>query len=412
MGIKNLNFLIEKYSPAAINYKYLCVYEYKYIAIDISIYLYKFIYRNGDALELLAKQVMRLLKNRVIPVYIFDGKPPNEKSDVLNERRNIKKESLLKQEKIKEIIKIKEELKKGDRNEQNEKIIEIEEKINEEIKIINIIENKLNNIEKETEAATETEINEYINEYGEMLMGYEIEDLMEELEKLKKNMIIIDKKVIDDCKKLLTNMGIPYIVANGEAEALCARLIQKGYVMACLSEDMDILANGGKLFLRNFNENNNKVLEYDLDKILKNFEMDYNQFVDLCILCKCDYTTTITNIGRERAYTFIKKYKTIENIIDFIKTDGMDRYIVPNDFDYINARRLFLTCGENENFEELKKKMRLSKPVINKVIEMLEDKSKINTIKDIKINLEKFHNNLYESLYGKEKSILSYMNAF
>lgn len=43
-----------------------------------------------------------------------------------------------------------------------------------------------------------------------------------------------------------------------------------------------------------------------------------DQFIDLCILCGCDYTGKITNIGPVRAYDLIKKHKNIETILDFL----------------------------------------------------------------------------------------------
>jgi hypothetical protein len=33
------------------------------------------------------KLILRLLKNGILPVFIFDGKPPKEKSDVIEERK-------------------------------------------------------------------------------------------------------------------------------------------------------------------------------------------------------------------------------------------------------------------------------------------------------------------------------------
>lgn len=34
-----------------------------------------------------------------------------------------------------------------------------------------------------------------------------------------------------------------------------------------------------------------------------------------CILCGCDYTTRIKNIGPTRAYQYIKTYKNIDNLL-------------------------------------------------------------------------------------------------
>ena len=43
--------------------------------------------------------------------------------------------------------------------------------------------------------------------------------------------------------------------------------------------------------------------------------MTYEQFIDFCILCGCDYTSKIPNVGPIKAYSYIKAHKNIENII-------------------------------------------------------------------------------------------------
>lgn len=398
MGIKNLNYLIEKYAPNAITTRFLCTYEYKIIGIDISIYLYKYVYRNGDPLELFVKQIMRLLKNKVIPLYIFDGKPPSEKDDVLNERNNRKNDLLFKQNIIKKIIKIKE-------NEINES--EIKEKIKDELEIISKIDSEFEN-ENKNEDISDNE-KEKISDYEIQMRECCIDDLLEELERVQKNIIVINSKIINECKDLFKYMGIPFIVANGEAEALAAKLCQRGYIHGCLSEDTDILVNGGKYFLRNFNENNNKITEYNLDILLNSFEMTYPQFVDMCILCKCDYTTTITNIGREKAYKFIKEYKSIEGVIEYIKKNAKtnEKYIIPENFDYLKARDLFLNSFNDENYDDLKRKIKLDRPQIDKIFLLLEGRTNTNTINDIKRNLKKFYD-VFEK--KKEVKLNAYFN--
>jgi flap endonuclease-1 len=44
----------------------------------------------------------------------------------------------------------------------------------------------------------------------------------------------------------------------------------------------------------------------------------FAQFIDLCILCGCDYTGTIRGIGPHRALELIRKHKSIEESIKHI----------------------------------------------------------------------------------------------
>jgi flap endonuclease-1 len=362
MGIKNLKYLINRYAKDAVNEKFLISYDSKVIAIDVSIYLYRFIYANGEPLELLTKQIMRLLKNGIIPLYVFDGKPPKEKFEVLDERAKQKNELLSRQLQIKTL------LENSNVSEQDE--IETEPGV--------IVENAI--------------------ELGD-LTKMSVEDLRQELSKIEKRIIIVNGEVIANCKKLFELMGIPYIVANGEAESLCAKLIKEGLVYGCLSEDTDILANGGRYFIRNFNVNNNKVIEYDLDKILSNFGVSYEQFIDICILCGCDYTGTIKNIGVEKAYKFVKQCKSVEGVIKYVNIENSKnlsknkeaRYIIPDNFNYEKARELFLTCGADEDYNELKKKILLKRPKMDELLDYIEHDTKAVVFNDVRKNLLKFH---------------------
>ena len=93
MGIKNLNqFLLKSCSKKAIkkvNFHYI---QRKVIVIDISIYLYKFM-TDGNYMEHLYT-LLSLFKYYIItPIFIFDGKPPPEKWDLIKKRNWEKKEA-------------------------------------------------------------------------------------------------------------------------------------------------------------------------------------------------------------------------------------------------------------------------------------------------------------------------------
>jgi len=50
--------------------------------------------------------------------------------------------------------------------------------------------------------------------------------------------------------------------------------------------------------------------------------MTHDEFIDMCILCGCDYCPTIPKVGPVRAMKFIQKYKTIENYLDKEKVEN------------------------------------------------------------------------------------------
>ncbi len=58
---------------------------------------------------------------------------------------------------------------------------------------------------------------------------------------------------------------------------------------------MDALTFGAKTLLRNFQNINKKepVTEIDYEVMIREFDLTRQEFVDLCILCGCDYVTKI-----------------------------------------------------------------------------------------------------------------------
>ena len=57
--------------------------------------------------------------------------------------------------------------------------------------------------------------------------------------------------------------------------------------------------------IKNFNRSDN-ALEIRLEEMLKSLELSYEQFIDFCILCGCDYTAKIGGIGPVKALKMIK----------------------------------------------------------------------------------------------------------
>ncbi|XP_043112047.1 probable flap endonuclease 1 homolog [Puntigrus tetrazona] len=142
-----------------------------------------------------------------------------------------------------------------------------------------------------------------------------------------------------DCLRLLQLMGVPCIKAPGEAEALCAHLVKRGTVNAVASEDMDTLAFGGTVLLRQLNaKKDSEVTEYSLPKLLEALQLTYTEFVDLCILLGCDYCKKIGGLGPSRALKLIKQHRTIEGVMEHV---NRKTHPIPTNWQYKDARKLF-----------------------------------------------------------------------
>ena len=72
----------------------------------------------------------------------------------------------------------------------------------------------------------------------------------ENVEKFSRRLVKVTKEHSEECKKLLSLMGVPYVDAPCEAEAQCCALVKSGKVYAVGTEDMDALTFGGNVLLR------------------------------------------------------------------------------------------------------------------------------------------------------------------
>ena len=170
MGIKNLNrFLKDNCTKKAIRKIKLEHLRGKTIAVDASIYMYR--YQTENALiEQMYMLLSTLLSNDITPVFIFDGKPPDNKLELLRKRKMEKKTAELKYNDIASKLEI------------NKDIIT-------------------------TEAKTE---------------------LLNELTRLKQQFVRLHSNDILQVKTLLKAYGVMYYESYNEADEVCAYLVKSG----------------------------------------------------------------------------------------------------------------------------------------------------------------------------------------
>jgi len=344
MGIKNLKVLLKKYCQTAIHVRNIDNYQQNILGIDFSIYLYKYLYNNNDHIEGFTRLILRLLKNKITPVFVFDGKPPKEKYTVLENRREKKELIYMKKDIIENSITF---------NKTSFETFKID--VMNYLKTINNTHFILNNDEIR------------------ILFEKDKENIEKDCEKLNKKIITITPYHIESSKKLFDLFGIKYIHEQCEAESLLAVLCKKNFIQGCISEDTDILPNGGHLFLTDFNSENNFIKEYCLEGILKNLGFNIDKFIDLCILCGCDYTPKIIGLGPIAAYKIIHKYNDIETFL--LQNNISKQYIIPQNFHYIKARNLFKHSISDVFINNINKNFTLNNPNIDFLIQFLEKTS-------------------------------------
>ncbi|OSC97232.1 PIN domain-like protein [Trametes coccinea BRFM310] len=144
----------------------------------------------------------------------------------------------------------------------------------------------------------------------------------EDVDRFSRRTVKVTREHNEECRKLLTLMGIPFVVAPSEAEAQCAELARGGKVYAAGSEDMDTLTFGAPILYRHltFSEaRKTPISEINLQKCLEGLEMNMSQFIELCILLGCDYLEPIKGVGPKSALKLIREHGTLGKVMEHLK---------------------------------------------------------------------------------------------
>lgn len=140
-----------------------------------------------------------------------------------------------------------------------------------------------------------------------------------------------------------------------------------GLAFGTATEDMDALTFGSKHLIRGFNSKKEPVTQIELAAVLEGFGMSMEEFIDLCIMCGCDYTKTIGGIGPVRAFNLMEQNRTIEACLEKIQEVNDDpkkksKYIIPENFLYRESRALFVEPDVIRDRTELDAMLKWSKP--------------------------------------------------
>ncbi|KAK4686300.1 flap endonuclease-1, partial [Tremellales sp. Uapishka_1] len=144
----------------------------------------------------------------------------------------------------------------------------------------------------------------------------------EDIDKLSRRQVRVTKEHNDECKRLLSLMGIPVVTAPGEAEAQCAELARAGKVYAAGSEDMDTLTFSSPILLRHLTFSEAKkmpISEINLEVALKDMDMNMDQFIELCLLLGCDYLEPVRGVGPKTALKLLREHGSLGAVVSFIR---------------------------------------------------------------------------------------------
>jgi flap endonuclease-1 len=159
-----------------------------------------------------------------------------------------------------------------------------------------------------------------------------------EQDKHAKRLVRAGQKENDDCKRLLTLMGVPVICAPCEAEAQASAINKDGQTYATATEDMDALTFATTLLVRKMafaNQSKSVVQTINYAAAIQGLQLTHDQFVDLCILLGCDYCDTIRGVGPKTALKLMREHGSIEAILQNI---NRQKFTIPADWEPNNSK--------------------------------------------------------------------------
>ena len=315
MGIRNLNSFIQDNASSAIKFTSAAELSGKKIAVDISIYMYKFA-SDDTLIENIYLMLSVFRHYNIVPIFVFDGKPPSEKKELLLKRREDKQEAEEEYYRLKKMLENNDGMEAADR-----------------------------------------------------------QDIISNMDTLKRRFVYISKTDIESVKGLIRAYGATYCDAPGEADELCAMLAIKGKVWACLSEDMDMFVYGCPRVIRYLSLLNHTAVLYDTKKILELLDLTQVELREICVLSGTDYNRA--NDNDKNAPTL---YETLKHFKKYRKDNtnlGFYDWLVTKTYyihDYDILKRI------NSMFDFSRSDLHINKFEDIRISNGAVDKGEINTI--------------------------------
>jgi flap endonuclease-1 len=234
MGIKHLNKFIRAECSDAITTIGLNELSGKKVVVDASIFMYRFVADNA-LMENMYSMMSFFRINNITALFIFDGKPPKEKRKTLNKRRRLK----------------------------------------------HIAEMQYNRLLRDQDT------NDSAQDHKTQLHALKV---------LRRRFTRISDDDFQRVWSLMRALGVSYIVADGEADMLCAQMVIKRKAYACVSDDTDLFVYGCSRVLRHINLFDQTVTLYDMHKILNMMRINMTEFRQICVISGTDYHSGSINL--------------------------------------------------------------------------------------------------------------------
>ena len=243
------------------------VYRGKKIGIDILGFLYRAKSRRNSTLAYVARLVAAFRATGIHPVPIFDGKPPDEKQSLLEDRARQRESASLRCNRLQCDL-----LAPGLTDEERTAL--------------------LCEVQRLTTATTY-----FTGEERELV------------------------------KQLFYICGVKPLNASGEADNILAYLYQTGEIAAVVSHDMDLLPRGVETLLvpdaYALPGDASGWVQHSLSDVCKLAGLSYDQFVNQCVLMGCDYTHGLPKVPPRAAHTLARRCRNLRDARFLLEGHGI-----------------------------------------------------------------------------------------
>lgn len=159
------------------------------------------------------------------------------------------------------------------------------------------------------------------------------EGRLEDAARLAQRTSHLTGEMVEEAKRLLGLMGLPFVQAPSEGEAQCAAMASQGIVDAAATQDFDALLFGAPLLVRNLTlagrrrlPRSNAMVEvlperYSLEANLKRLEISREQLVWVGLLCGTDFNEGVYRIGPKKGFKLVKKHDSLRKICEALDQD-------------------------------------------------------------------------------------------
>lgn len=203
-------------------------------------------------------------------------------------------------------------------------------------------------------------------------------------------------KMIEDSKKLLDYMGIPWVRGKSEGEAQIAEMVKKGDLWCTASQDWDSILFGSPRLVRNISISGRKKLPgkevyievkpqlIELKEVLSKLELTREQLIMIGLLIGTDYNEGVKGVGPKTALKLVKEHKALDKLLTAVE--------FPGEIDIERVYNFFLNPPYTEDY-----KLQPKEPDRDKLVKFMVDEHDFSQER-----MEKIVDKLHES-YGKSK---------